>query len=299
MSSAFSWVLNERSGLQSEDDKFFRVALENAHWASGSTHPNPSVGAVIVREGKIIAVGHTEKPGSMHAEKQALHRAQEDVTGATLYVSLEPCCHTGRTPPCTDAIIKAGICRVVYGVKDPNPIVAGKGIKQLEDAGIIVEEIKNPILREEASAAIKPFCHFIVKKRPLIVTKIATSHDYAVAKLGIRTKITGAESDTLVHQLRRAVDAVMVGANTVRIDNPQLLARFGQETHGKQPIRVILSHDLDLDPEALIFDTTKAPTWIFCSTRENKKLKQFVEKGVEIISLEILSLEKVIEQLGY
>lgn len=299
MSSAFSWVLGNHTTLKSEDDRFFGLALENAHWASGSTHPNPSVGAVIVRDGQLISVGHTEKPGCMHAEKQAIHRAQGNVGGTTLYVTLEPCCHMGRTPPCTDAIIKAGISRVIYGVKDPNPMVAGKGIQQLRDAGILVEEINNLILREEANAAIQPFAKYILKKRPFVIVKIATSNDYAVAKLGLRTKITGPQSDKLVHQIRRAVDAVMVGANTVRIDNPQLLARLGQETHGKQPIRVILSHDLSFDPDSLIFDSTKALTWVYCSQAEKMKGKKLQEKGVEIIPLDSLSIERVLADLAY
>ncbi len=297
LKSAFSWVLHQPLAIINQDDDYFRLALEQAHFASGTTHPNPSVGAVIVHEGQLLR-GFTEAPGGMHAEKQAIHHAKTDLKGATLYVTLEPCCHTGRTPPCTDAIIKAGISRVVYGVRDPNPLVAGKGLLLLEAAGIKVEQIKNPALGAQARDILKPFTKYIIKKKPYVVLKIATTKDLAVAYPGKRTKITGPESDRVVHQLRRAVDAVMVGANTVRIDNPSLLARLGDEKHGGQPVRVILSSDLNFDPKLAIFQTKLAETWIFCASKTLGAQEQFTQRGVKIFSMKALSLPAMLDRLA-
>ena len=295
LNSAFSWVLNQPLAIKNQDDEFFARALKQAHFACGSTHPNPSVGALIARDGHILSEGFTEKPGHMHAEKQAIYRAEKDLRGATLYVTLEPCCHSGRTPPCTEAIIAAGISRVVYGVIDPNPLVAGKGLEQLRAAGIKVEQIDNQALSGLAHDILKPFTKYILHKKPYLLLKIATSSDLAIANKGKRTKITGAESDLVVHQLRRAVDAVMVGANTVRIDNPSLHARLGEKYHGGQPIRIILSSDLNFDEDLAIFATDNAETWIFSPKKPSEKL---IKLGVKVFFVEDFSLSSVCDQLG-
>lgn len=294
--SAFS-LLFDVPQAKSVDEVFFVAALKNALFASGSTHPNPSVGAVIVKDGRIIAHGHTEKPGQFHAEKQAIAGSKENLQGSTLYVTLEPCCHKGRTPPCTDAIIKAGCARVVYGAQDPNPLVAGKGIFQLKIAQIEVEQIQGA-LRERAEQFLNPFRSFIERKRPHVIAKVATSKEGFIAEPGQRTKITGEDSDRLVHELRRAVDAVMVGGSTVRIDNPRLTARLGSSRHGQQPIRIIVSKTLDFDPSWALFAVKEAPTWIICPSSEFSVEKTLKRQGVEIIKLPLFSLASVFEELG-
>ncbi|MCA9507111.1 MAG: bifunctional diaminohydroxyphosphoribosylaminopyrimidine deaminase/5-amino-6-(5-phosphoribosylamino)uracil reductase RibD [Myxococcales bacterium] len=296
--TAFSWIVDEKVSSCIEDDKFFLKALDNAHFASGSTHPNPSVGAVIVKHGRIIAEGYTQKAGGMHAEKHAMSHATDSVEGATLYVTLEPCCHSGRTPPCTDAIINARIARVVYGLRDPNPLVAGKGIKQLEKAGIQVGQIKCDALRSKAKASIEPFSYFILKKRPYVILKIATSSDYALALVGERTQITGPQSNKIVHRLRRAVDAIVIGANTLRIDNPQLRARDDEPNHGTQAIRVVLSSNLNLDLSFAIFDTSVAPTWIFYEKEASlEKIQQFLNRNIKLIKLKKITIQALVQYL--
>lgn len=293
------WVLEPSLNLATSDEQFFAQALEQAHYAQGSTHPNPSVGAVLVRDGQVLSRGFTHPVGGMHAEKHALHECSIDPKGASIFVTLEPCCHTGRTPPCTDALINAGIARVVYGACDPNPLVAGQGIAQLKAARIAVEQITNPLLVALAEQSIRPFRSFIKRKRPYVTLKVATSADYAIAIKNQRTKISGEGAGLIVHKLRRAHDAIMVGANTVRIDNPKLRARFSDPKHQKQPIRIVLSSDLELDVNSEIFTSDESLTWIFCPSTINVERKQaFLRKNVEIISLSDFSLKKVLLELG-
>ncbi len=224
------------------EQRFFLRALCNAQFARGTTHPNPSVGAVIVKDGQIISEGYTHPPGGAHAEVHALNNCHGSAKGATLFVTLEPCVHFGRTPPCTDAIIAAGITRVVYGAIDPNPKVAGQGIAALKRAGIIVEPIEQPLLRAMADALLAPFAALVTHKRPYVVVKIATSADgYFAKNLGAPTKITCAEADEFVHAVRRSSDAMLVGGSTARADNPRLTARLSVPGHGQQPATIIVS----------------------------------------------------------
>lgn len=206
-------------------------ALELAERARGKTKPNPWVGAVVVRDGEIVGEGWTEPAGSRHAEVVALAEAGERARGATLYVTLEPCSHHGRTPPCADAVIAAGVRRVVVGAADPNPLVAGAGLERLRAAGIDVEVVDS----FEARAQNEGYRTWVAKGRPFVVYKAAVTLDGRVTLPGSRW-VSGDESRRLVHELRAQVDAVAVGMGTVRADRPRLDARdVGAE---RQPRRL-------------------------------------------------------------
>lgn len=238
----------------------------------------------MVKEGKLIAEGFTEPAGGMHAEKMALHRAQGQSVGATLFVTLEPCAHFGRTPPCTDALIAAGIAEVVYGVGDPNPLVLGKGVEQLKAAGIRVRMLEEGALKKAAEAHLRPFKRYIIDHKPYVVVKVAMSADGCIGYAKKPAKITGHAADIAVHQLRRAVDAVMVGAETARIDNPQLTPRLGDAMHGTMPIRVILSADLLLDPNAALCQSAQAKTWVLTKEKSNPLMRERLQaQGLTIL----------------
>lgn len=250
-----------------DENLFFKEALLKARWALGTTWPNPSVGAVIVKDGRLLATGHTHPVGGLHAERDALSKLKSDeAQGGTLYVTLEPCRHHGRTPPCTEAIIRAGIGNVIYGALDPNPLMAGKGINDLKKAGIRCEQIHNDALIKESQAIIAPFRQLILQKRPYVILKIATSSDNKVAaKLGERSSITGSEAQKLTHNLRRSADAILVGGNTAIVDNPLLTARLGTVTHKRQPVRVIVQGQKNLPTDLQMFQASPlgGPVWLF------------------------------------
>ncbi len=197
-----------------------RRALDLARKAEGQTSPNPMVGAVIVKSRKVIAEGYHKKAGLPHAEMVALRKAGSKAKGATLYVSLEPCCHHGKTPPCTEAIIAAGIKTVVVGVRDPNPLVSGKGIRYLKKNGI---EVVVGFLKRDCGQLNESFVKYIRTKRPWVILKSALSLDGKIAtRTGESQWITGSKAREYSHQLRNKVDAILVGAGTVCADDPRL-----------------------------------------------------------------------------
>ncbi|MBI5453801.1 MAG: bifunctional diaminohydroxyphosphoribosylaminopyrimidine deaminase/5-amino-6-(5-phosphoribosylamino)uracil reductase RibD [Deltaproteobacteria bacterium] len=211
------------------------LALRLAKKGIGKTSPNPAVGAVIVKNGKVIGSGWHRKAGLPHAEIEALRSAKGGVKGATLYVTLEPCVHYGRTPPCGDAVISAGIKRVVIGAKDPNPLVAGRGIKKLKASGIAVD---SGVLESECRAINRPFEKFITTKTPYVTLKLASTLDGRIAiATGESRWITGEASRKAVHRLRSEADAVMVGVNTLLRDDPELTVRL---VRGRAPLKVVL-----------------------------------------------------------
>lgn len=225
-----------------------RLALEEAAKALGKTSPNPLVGAVVVKEGRVVAAGHHVAAGKAHAEAVALESAGAEASGADLYVTLEPCDHLGRTPPCTEAILRAGIRRVFIGSQDPNPIVSGRGIRRLADAGIPVEV---GVLREECDRLIEGWSRFIRSGRPWVVAKVASTLDGRIAtRTGDSRWITGEEARAKVHRLRSEVDAVIVGRGTVEADDPLLTSRI---PGGRDPLRVILDSRLRISPDAKVF----------------------------------------------
>ena len=231
------------------DIKYMRMALSLAKKGAGSVSPNPLVGAILVKNDKLISNGYHARFGGPHAEINAIQGAVEPVRGATLYCTLEPCSHTKKkTPPCAQRIIKEGIKRVVIGSIDPNPKVSGKSIRMLRAAGI---EAKSGILSAECDELNRFFFKYITRGVPYITVKIAQTIDGKISREpGRQIWITGKKSQRLVHKWRSEFDAVLVGAGTIRTDNPQLTVR---EIRGRNPFRIVLTNSLDLPPESLIF----------------------------------------------
>ena len=218
-------------------------AIGLARQAQGSTSPNPAVGAILVRDGLVVGRGATQPPGQAHAEVVALQGARGAAHGAALYVTLEPCCHWGRTPPCTRAIIEAGVSEVVVAVSDPNPVVAGKGMAELREAGIAVSLLNGEMSgSHEIRDLYEGFAKHIRTGLPFVLAKFAMSLDGKIAtRTGDSKWVTGPEARSLVQQMRRETDAIMVGANTITLDDPQLTAR-GEDNRplSRQPLRVTL-----------------------------------------------------------
>jgi diaminohydroxyphosphoribosylaminopyrimidine deaminase / 5-amino-6-(5-phosphoribosylamino)uracil reductase len=246
------------------------VALDLARLAEGRTSPNPVVGAVLVRGGKIIGRGFHRGPGRAHAEIEAIQNAcrgeaslrparlGRPLHGTTLYVTLEPCCHYGRTPPCSDAILRSGIQEVVIGMKDPDRKVSGKGIKILKKAGI---KVRVGVLEKECRELNEAYITHRTKKRPFVILKMASTVDGKVGLRGRRCKITGAEADRQVHALRDRVDAILVGGGTVLSDNPRLTTRL-KGGRGRDPIRIILDGRRGIPSSARLFHLRSlSPTW--------------------------------------
>ncbi|HXV84084.1 MAG TPA: bifunctional diaminohydroxyphosphoribosylaminopyrimidine deaminase/5-amino-6-(5-phosphoribosylamino)uracil reductase RibD [Candidatus Binatia bacterium] len=221
------------------DKRYLRMACRLALKAAGRTSPNPMVGAVLVRSGKIIATGFHRIAGEDHAEIIALKRAGAKAKGATLYINLEPCAHYGRTPPCSQALIRAGIKEVVAGMKDPNPLVGGRGLRALGRAGI---RVRTGLLEEECRALNEAFIKYITRRLPFVTLKLAASLDGKIATVtGDARWISGENARRLVHQLRNQVDAVVTGVGTVIADDPQLTCRIA---NGRNPWRVVLDSHL-------------------------------------------------------
>jgi len=232
-----------RGELSAADQRFMRRALELAERGRGTTRPNPTVGAVIVRNGRVVGEGFHERAGGPHAEVAALASVRGDARGTTMYVTLEPCCHTGRTGPCTEVILRARPARVVVGCGDPNPIVDGRGIARLRRAGIRVD---SGCLEPEARAAIRAYAIWIAEKRPLVTLKVAATLDGYIADAHPRGRrapafLTGPEARRVVHELRAAHDAILVGAGTARADDPRLTVRLPGRDAAAGPLRVLLA----------------------------------------------------------
>ncbi len=217
-------------------EKYMRLALELAEKARGRTSPNPLVGAVIIKEGEIVGQGYHQQAGTPHAEIHALNEAGEKAAGATLYINLEPCVHFGRTPPCSEAIIRAGISEVYVGMPDPNPLVAGRGLKQLREAGI---KVYVGLLETEARRMNEIFIKYITTRTPFVLLKTAMTLDGKIAaRTGQARWITSSAAREKVHHLRNQYDAVLVGVNTVLTDDPALTCRLPEG--GRDPVRVVL-----------------------------------------------------------
>jgi len=285
--------------------------LRLAGKASGMTSPNPMVGAVLVKNGKIITEDYHRKPGAPHAEALVIDKAGEKAKGATLYVNLEPCCHTDkRTPPCTKAIIKAGIKKVVIGMKDPNPKVSGKGVEELSKSGI---SVVSGILEEDSIRLNEAYAKYIMTKRPFVILKVAMTLDGKIATPEGESKwITGEKARELVHKARGSVDAVMTAIGTVKADDPQLTARIKKGTRDegrgtRSPIRIIIDPEFEIPIDAKILNTP--PETIIVtkglgvrgqgSDAEEKK-NNLLNMGIKIIEYdsEILDLNWLMKKLG-
>jgi diaminohydroxyphosphoribosylaminopyrimidine deaminase / 5-amino-6-(5-phosphoribosylamino)uracil reductase len=274
------------------DAVMMQRCLELAQQAAGKTTPNPLVGSIVVKDGKIIGEGFHPGAGQPHAEVFALKDAGEEAQGATVYVNLEPCNHYGRTPPCSEALIKAKVAKVVTGMIDPDPRVAGGGISKLKKAGIeVIVGVEEQACRQLNEA----FIHRITKKQPFGILKYAMTLDGKIATTnGHSAWVTGTASRYLVHQVRSTCDAVIIGGNTVRQDNPNLT------THGvtaHNPLRVVMSRSLDLPTECNLWNTDLAPTTIFTENNNSVLQSKLLPKGVKIITVAALTPKIVMEYL--
>jgi len=242
------------------------------------------VGAVVVRDGKIVGTGYHQAPGGPHAEVAALLQAGEKARGAVLYVNLEPCAHRGRTGPCADAIIRAGISRVVAAMEDPNPLVAGKGFRKLAEAGI---ELKRGVLEEKALRLNEVYVKFITTGRPFVIVKTAVTADGKTATRTGRSRwITGEKARAFVHRLRHNSDAIAVGIDTVLRDDPLLTARL-EGGGGRDPLRVIVDSRARLPLDARVINSASRAATLLAVTpaAPADKLRALEEKGVEILLL--------------
>ncbi len=262
------------------DQDYMRLALELAASAKGNTNPNPLVGAVIVKDGVIVGTGLHRKAGEPHAEVHAFNMAGSHAEGATLYVTLEPCSHYGKTPPCANRVIESKVSRVVVAMQDPNPQVAGRGIKLIRDAGI---EVEVGVLEEEAKRLNERFIHNMITSKPFVQSKFAMTLDGKIATHTGHSKwITGEAARMNVHEIRHEVDGILVGVGTVLADNPSLTTRLPQG--GKNSTRIILDSKLRTPLDANVMDTTEAKTIIVTdSAIDRTKVAEYEAKGVQIV----------------
>ncbi|MDW7738742.1 MAG: bifunctional diaminohydroxyphosphoribosylaminopyrimidine deaminase/5-amino-6-(5-phosphoribosylamino)uracil reductase RibD [Bacillota bacterium] len=264
------------------DDRYMWMALDLARQGRGRTSPNPMVGAVVVQGSEVLATGYHQAAGTPHAEIIALKKAGEKAEGATLYLNLEPCAHHGRTGPCTEAIIKAGISRVVAAMQDPNPLVSGRGFARLTEAGI---KVKEGVLEQKARQLNEVFIKYITEQLPFVSVKVAMSLD---GKIGTATGdsqwITGDKARQFVHRLRDNTDVIMVGIETVLKDNPRLTTRI-EGGGGKDPVKVVVDSTARLPLDARVIESSSSARLILAVTEQasKEKLRALKDRGVEVL----------------
>ncbi len=266
------------------DERYMWMSLDLARRGLGKTNPNPMVGAVVVKDAEVVGTGYHRKAGSEHAEIAALREAGEKAKGATLYVNLEPCVHQGRTPPCVDAIIEAGLRKVVIATIDDNPLVSGRGIRRLQEAGI---KIKVGVLEEKARRLNEVFFKYITSRIPFVVVKVAMTMDGKIATADGKSRwISGEKSRQLVHRLRSMSDGVMVGINTVLNDDPRLTVRLDGEK-GASPLRVIVDSRCRLPADSNLARSAEHPKTLLATTElaPADKLEVLKDCGVEVLML--------------
>lgn len=283
------------------DEEYMRLAIHLAQVTVGQTSPNPAVGAVVVNHGAVVGFGAHLKAGEAHAEVQALRMAGERASGGILYVTLEPCAHVGRTPPCADLIVRKKLKRVVVASADPNPLVSGKGIGRMRQAGI---QVDTGVLKEEADALNPFFFHYIQSGMPFVTLKIASSLDGKTATSTGESKwITNSLSRRDGHALRAQHDAVLVGVGTVLADDPRLTVRTGvaTDTEFRQPIRVVLDTHLRIREDARLLTDGAAQTWIVTGDAiDRAKAERIRRRGVRIIQLaaDLVDIREMLAYLG-
>ena len=289
------------SASPSDDERYMRLALALGRRNLGHTWPNPAVGAVIVKDGIILGRGWTQKGGRPHAEVEALRRAKKSAQGATMYVTLEPCSHHGKSPPCVDAIIRAGIARVVSAMEDPNPEVAGQGHKRLRAKGIAVDV---GLGSEEARRAHVGHITRIAQSRPYVMLKLAISADGKAGLAGRKqAAITGEIARERVFQMRAASDAILVGIGTVLSDNPQLTCRL-PGMFERSPVRVVLDAKLSLPlANSVVATVRETPTWVFTSPKASSIAEEILQhKGCKVFRVDEsggrLDVQQVLNVLG-
>jgi diaminohydroxyphosphoribosylaminopyrimidine deaminase/5-amino-6-(5-phosphoribosylamino)uracil reductase len=284
------------------DTAFMRLALQEARKGLGKTSPNPCVGAVVAKGGRLIAKGYHRKAGMPHAEVNALALAGSEARGATLYVTLEPCNHTGRTPPCTASILAAGISRVVVGMNDPNPLVNGGGNTYLADRGVAVTV---GVLEAECCRLNRPFIKHATTGLPWVIMKAGLSVDGRIATgSGHSNWVTCDDSRQHVHRLRHQVDAILVGSGTALADDPSLTTRLPGRK-GRDPLRIVLDGRLRFSPEGRMLQLdSAAPTWIFCGpTADPDRWRKLTAAGatVKMVATDVvgrLDLREILRELG-
>ncbi len=280
------------------DQKYMELALKLAKKGQGFVSPNPLVGAVIVKDGRILGQGYHQRYGEFHAERNALASCRESPAGATMYVTLEPCCHYGKQPPCVHAILEAGISRIVIGSRDPNPLVAGKGIDILRSSGVSVSE---NVLTRECNKLNEVFFHYIQKKEPFVILKYAMTMDGKIAAYtGLSQWITGEEARAHVHEQRHRCKAIMVGVGTVLTDNPLLTCRM---EGGNNPVRIICDTHLMTPLSSQIVTTAvHIPTIIATCQTDEEKQKKYKDAGCHFLILskydEHVNLKELMKKLG-
>lgn len=278
---------------------FMRRAISLASKAKGMTSPNPMVGAVLVKDGKIIAEDYHRRPGQPHAEALVIDSSGEKAKGATLYVSLEPCCHRDkRTPPCTEAIIRSGIKRVFVAMEDPNPKVSGKGIKELIDAGI---DVFTGILEEEARRLNEAYIKHITTGKPFVTLKVAMTLDGKIATPDGQSKwITGEKARRMVHRIRNSVDAIMTAIGTVKADDPLLTVRAVRPRRIDRPLRIVIDPRLEISLKAKLLITPPETVIVTTEDRERGKKEALSKKGIRIIEYpgQKIDLKWLMERVG-
>ncbi|GAF65381.1 5-amino-6-(5-phosphoribosylamino)uracil reductase [Bacillus sp. TS-2] len=264
------------------DHEFMQLALQLAKQTEGQTTPNPMVGAVVVNNGRIVGMGAHLKQGEGHAEVIALKMAGDQAKNSTIYVTLEPCSHFGKTPPCADLIIKSGIKRVVVATLDPNPKVSGKGIEKLKSAGLTVDV---GIAEKEAIELNAVFFHYILTGMPFVTLKAATTLDGKLATVtGESQWITGEEAREDAHYYRHSHDSILVGIGTVLADNPSLTTRL--KGGGINPLRIILDRNLRTPLSSKLINDKQSQTWIFTNKAVKKSdIQKFEMRGVEVFNI--------------
>ncbi len=276
-------MIIKETSIRRDAEHYMSRALGLAKRGLGRTSPNPMVGAVIVKDGKIVGEGYHRAPGEPHAEVEAIKVAGEKAQGAELYVTLEPCNHYGRTPPCTLAIMAAGIKKVYYGIDDPNPAVIGGGAETLRKAGV---EVFGPIIEDRCRAINEIYLTNVTMRRPFVILKLAMSMDGRIAtKTGASRWITSEESRMKVHRIRDRVSAIMVGIRTVLEDNPSLTTRL-KGVQGRDPIRIVADSSLRTPPDAAIFNAA-SPAGVIIATRKDPPTRlraKLEKKGARIVT---------------
>jgi len=276
---------NEDTRVSLETEHFMAQALKLARRALGRTAPNPAVGAVIVKNGRVVGKGYHRAAGEPHAEVEAIRVAGSDAVGADLFVTLEPCNHHGRTPPCTKAILEAGIKRVWYGIDDPNPGVRGGGAKTLQDAGV---EVVGHVSESRCRKINEVYVTNVTLNRPFVYLKLAMSLDGRIAtRTGDSKWITCAESRRKVHRLRDKVSAIMVGVGTILADDPMLTTRLSRG-NGRDPVRIVADSNLRTPKDAAIFNPLSTAQVIIATSRNppEEKEKSLTNRGASVIRTE-------------
>ncbi|WP_372677304.1 bifunctional diaminohydroxyphosphoribosylaminopyrimidine deaminase/5-amino-6-(5-phosphoribosylamino)uracil reductase RibD [Desulfosarcina sp.] len=283
------------------DIEYMQQALTLAEKGRGWTSPNPMVGALLVKDGRVVGRGYHQRAGGAHAEVKAIDHAGKLSQGTTLYVTLEPCNHFGRTPPCTHKILAAGIRRVVVAMGDPNPGVEGGGNRYLQDHGI---EVTTDICEKEARTLNEAFITWITTGRPFVIVKCAATLDGRIAtRTGDSRWVTGSAARQFVHRLRHAVDGIMVGVQTVKKDDPSLTTRLDGAT-GSDPTRIILDTHLSIPMKSkLLHQTSPAPTWVVCGKHAPADRRAALEStGARVITAPVkdsrIDLPPLMQRLG-